>query len=186
MSNFFKGWRRKFGLLTLMLALAFMGAWVRSMRVEDILKIPSPEGFRFSFTSEHERISWHKMTGPESERSAKRVTQWKWLSGPIDPHSGIDPTNTSDDKFYHFEHDWKWDLCGFYFAEGHGKLTGPCPSSRLRLYVIPFGSITMPLTLLSAYLLLSKTSSTSKSKKDVADLSSSGVVEAATTHLDKI
>ena len=156
MGDFFKPWRRRFGLVTLAMACMFMAAWVRSMSVEDVLKFPTAEGFRFFCTSEHERISWGKMTGPESERSDKRVTRWKCLSGRIDLHSGIDPTNTSDHKFYHYEHDWKWDWCGFYFAEGHGKLTGPCPSTRLRLYVIPYWSIVIPLTVISFWLLLSK------------------------------
>jgi len=156
MGSYFKPWRRKIGVVTLLMACLFAVGWVRSMSVEDVLKFPSAEGFRFFCTSEHERISWGEMTGPESERSDKRVTRWKWLSGRINLHSGIDPTNTSDNKFYHFEHDWKWDLCGFYFAEGHGKLTGPCPSTRLRLNVIPYWSIVLPLTLLSAFLLLLK------------------------------
>ena len=163
MGEFFRGWRRKIGVVTLMMALVLMGGWVRSMSVEDVLKFPSAEGFCFC-TFEHERISWGELTGPDSEITAKRLTQWKWLSGRIDLHSGIGPTNTSDHKFYYYEHDWKWDLCGFYFAEGHGKLTGPCPSTRLRLYVIPYWSIVIPLTLISLWLLLSK-SRTSTQKK---------------------
>ena len=39
MGEFFRGWRRKIGMLTLMLALVFMGGWVRSLVVRDDLMV---------------------------------------------------------------------------------------------------------------------------------------------------
>ena len=37
MGEFFKGWRRKAGVVTLVMALAFLGVWARSFRKVDNL-----------------------------------------------------------------------------------------------------------------------------------------------------
>ena len=39
MGDFFRGWRRKIGLLSLVLALLFMGVWVRSLSVMDVINV---------------------------------------------------------------------------------------------------------------------------------------------------
>eukprot|EP00456_Euglypha_rotunda_P026421 TRINITY_DN212_c0_g1_i1.p2 TRINITY_DN212_c0_g1~~TRINITY_DN212_c0_g1_i1.p2 ORF type:complete len:146 (-),score=16.61 TRINITY_DN212_c0_g1_i1:50-487(-) len=44
MREFFRGWRRKVGCLTLMMALVLMGMWMRSRNVVDILIIQSGLG----------------------------------------------------------------------------------------------------------------------------------------------
>ena len=40
MGHFFHGWRRKFGLTTLAMALLFMGGWLRSLSDTDIFTLP--------------------------------------------------------------------------------------------------------------------------------------------------
>jgi hypothetical protein len=47
MREFFNGWKRKVGCATLIMALAFAGAWVRSHEVEDEIRI------RFGFSSHY-------------------------------------------------------------------------------------------------------------------------------------
>ena len=40
MGEFFKGWRRKVGVVTLAMALVFMGGWVRSLVIDDFMEFP--------------------------------------------------------------------------------------------------------------------------------------------------
>lgn len=41
MGSFFQGWRKKVGLATLIMALAFMGGWLRSLSIVDLVVFPS-------------------------------------------------------------------------------------------------------------------------------------------------
>ena len=41
MGSFFQGWRRKIGLMTLLLALVFMSGWVRSFITGDFVTFPA-------------------------------------------------------------------------------------------------------------------------------------------------
>jgi len=43
MREFFKGWRRTAGCVTLVMALAFLGGWVRSFHVVDTFRIVCTE-----------------------------------------------------------------------------------------------------------------------------------------------
>jgi len=43
MRAFFSGWRRKIGCVTLLMALAFMGGWVRSLSDTDVFEAPIGE-----------------------------------------------------------------------------------------------------------------------------------------------
>jgi hypothetical protein len=40
MWEYFKGWRRKLGVLTLVMACVFMTAWVRSRMLVDVVELP--------------------------------------------------------------------------------------------------------------------------------------------------
>ena len=88
MGEFVKGWRRKVGCVTLMLACVFMAVWVRSTQVEDILRvkvgssngvvIASSEGSLFGYVSEQATmfrelqfmgLSWDSRWIGDSKRS---------------------------------------------------------------------------------------------------------------------
>ena len=47
MDEFFRGWRRKIGLVSLMMALSFMGGWIRSFRHADIVQCIATIKFPF-------------------------------------------------------------------------------------------------------------------------------------------
>ena len=120
MREVFKGWRRKVGVVTLVMALILMAAWLRSFAIRDTLRIPTQESSHYfrsvtgslqwrRFDSTANGIAWRSYTPAERE-SAPRWEKWDW----------------SDWMF----EDYAW--------------------------IIPYWSIVIPLTLLSAYLLLWK------------------------------
>ena len=121
MHEFFNGCRRKAGCVALVMALAMMGMWLRSMTVFDVVnisrweqqcQIASARGMIFSAV-------WHE-TNPSYRRN-----DWGQLdlSKMDDPNVAIQLAIDSWGSY-----DW----------------------------LIPYWSITIPLTLLSAYLILWK------------------------------
>ena len=58
------------------------------------------------------------------------------------------------DPWESFKVDWKWDCAGFHF--GSGTITRGTRKLKCEQYIVPYWSIVVPLTLLSAYLLLTK------------------------------
>ena len=57
MREFFKGWRRKVGCVTLVIACAFTGAWLRSMFICDLVDF-AIENHQHEFFSVHGHLLW--------------------------------------------------------------------------------------------------------------------------------
>ena len=144
MSDFFKGWRRKTGMVTLVLACAFMGGWVRSRSTYDAWAIPSL-GRVFGLQSKKTEIyctcTWLTAGGDISEGH-----HWpRWSSFPIEP---------KNPNFIPFEdriHS-KFRLGEFEFVRASSDYSG---QSYIML-TLPYWSAVLPLTILSAFLLLTK------------------------------
>lgn len=138
MREFFKGWRRKLGCVTLVIACVLAAGWIRSL-------------------TQHEGISFR--TGQMSDQSVisfQSAINWCWLDGSTDldnfpslhwssvPHSRdlmvINPGRT-----------WRWTFAGIgihdFTYDGNATFA---------VLVIPYWLIVLPLTLLSAWLLLRK------------------------------
>ena len=137
MGEFFKGWRRKTGVVTLAIACMFMAAWVRST------------------------ISGDEVTYASGATSCRIIAlvdgHLAWLSFddirptlvPKFPYWSAESFQKFD-KFYNGKSKtWNWRFCGFAVgtAQNPGKTT---------IFVVSFCSIVIPLTLLSGYLLLAK------------------------------
>jgi hypothetical protein len=118
MHEFFNGWRRKAGCVTLMIALLFMGGWIRSTTDRDTAVI---------------RTGTNSFFGFESEDGSMRLA-----------HFSSDHPVTFFGNF-EFESDLRSDAL---------SLMAVVPS-ELR-FAVPYWSIAVPLTLLSAYLILWK------------------------------
>jgi hypothetical protein len=100
MREFFKGWRRKTGVVTLMLACVFMACWVRSQTTYDVLSVCDCSVLSYSGD-----FCFDYYARPNSHPT-------KWESGAI--------------------------------------------SRDMEFVGVPYSFVVLPLTLLSAYLLLSK------------------------------
>jgi len=161
MGEFFSPWRRKFGVMTLVMACAFMAGWVRSLCHFDNVAIPVGKHTVFALQSNFGDIAlmwmWESKDGPESIVKE---------DGTVAVYQLIDPTKIVDWSTYPIELEntrpnfmessfpdarwyWKWGhfLCG---VENFASESGIASS------VIPYWSIVIPSTLLSAYLLLRK------------------------------
>ena len=144
MREFFKGWRRKAGCVLLAMACALMGAWFRSSRRVDWIELQSPisncvfvsGGGRFLFLFGRESINGIS-TSPESVRL--KVT----------PTQGRSRNRISVE----------WDSYGasaVHVWPGSApvqQLDSSAPDERTMLHYLV---AVLPLTLLSAYLILWK------------------------------
>ena len=136
MREFFKGWRRMVGCVALVLALTLMAGWIRSFRTEDIVLVP---------------LSWHgryiTMDSIRGEvelelcRSNKPSGSASFQTWPLKPD---DESRPESFRFFMFD-----TTSGGTFDHG-----GTVISSYLIAF--RYSVATIPLTLLSAYLLLCK------------------------------
>ena len=133
MREFFRGWRRKVGVVTLVMACAVLVVWMRSCAILDV----------FRFSTDHRCQCIASIPGV--------LTWWSW--------DGKDSTA----QF--------WEVMNVNSPEGIESLAnqnrhrasmgeslsgGAAPIRNMRLAVIPYWSLVLPLTLLSAYLFLWK------------------------------
>ena len=142
MGEFFKGWRRKVGVVTLMLTCVSAAGWVRSFIVADFIQFAD---YQLIFLSGATNVVI-------SIGFANRIFSMDSLSvkktGILDAYYFDEPRRI-----------WRFRFAGFGVATHKpGGIVSPnqqkMPSSWY--YRIPHWSIVMPLTLLSAWLLLSK------------------------------
>ncbi len=142
MREFFKGWRRKTGLVTLVLACMVMGIWLRSRLVVDQITFARGNALQI-LNSDNGTFVWLaiEMTADEI-----RAIRFVWQSGPT----------KSFDKVEQSEDDTKlvreWKFCGFSFGEGPFATNGQ--SLRLKYLGIFYSSITIPLAVISAWIIL--------------------------------
>jgi hypothetical protein len=149
MGEYFRPWRRKMGVLTLLMALVFMAGWVRSNFVSDNISSSVCRNRFLSLSSSLETLLVATIVtdipdlvaqGPQWHTDTPKSTDIKPLDDP--------------------EVECKWRCCQF----GYGELSRKEFDENLQrefsfdvaMTPFPYWFITIPLTLLSTYLLLSK------------------------------
>lgn len=140
MREYFRGWKRKFGVLTLMVACVLMTAWIGQ--------------YRDAFVFEFNRL-WPSY-GLISSFGGFRITRIGLLGGEerIEGGRTITSVNITDDLPPEFSRGdarivrYRTDKVEFYSESEDGTLT--------KLWLVPYWSIVISLALLSAYLLLGK------------------------------
>ena len=142
MGDFFHGWRRKIGVVMLVLACVFAVGWVRSIIVADIISWANRINTYDLFISAEQQLSWQTTYDVEG---LQIITLPAWQSSTLDYTV---PDNDDDQTI------WRWRILGFELGEFPPQMTGD--SSLARFCSFPYWSIVIPLTLLSAYLLLSQ------------------------------
>lgn len=147
MGTYFKPWRRKFGVVTLGLACLLMAIWLRSYYQHDEYGILDGRHYFISEngqfvrilrtpTSNQSHLGWHSM----------KAHPWR---NPLTGHQFQKPF----DYWGLFVVDWTFDGAGFHF--GKGRATSWREPNRLEAWIIPYWSFTIPMMLLSVWLLLS-------------------------------
>jgi hypothetical protein len=144
MGVFFKPWRRKFGVLMLVLACVFMGGWVRSLSIYDSAMISNGDQSYHQLMSSPNWIGWTLIRCTKGSIPVTIRSQYGWRSG--------DACNllNSQDPYTPF--------CMIYcHLESKGKGFNHVKSNEVNPHlIVPYFLITIPLTLLSAFLLLTK------------------------------
>lgn len=85
MREFFRGWKRKVGVVTLVIACQFMVGWLRSIYYEDSVLIRTGSRTMVAFETESGSIRWAIITFPDRIRFLKFIV-WECVPSP---HSGL-------------------------------------------------------------------------------------------------
>ena len=145
MREFFRGWKRKLGVVTLMVACVLTGGWIRSLTHAESVRFVSGEKTDEIWLSGEGKIAWLR-----NQHSSH-------ISGP--PEWRSDPAYFFNSYFTFGKVTWKWRFLSFSATERLDDGSGV----RKVCYIAPYWSIVLPMSLLSAWLLLSKTTNASAS-----------------------
>ena len=166
MREFFTGWRKKIGAVTLVMALMIVAVWIRSFRSTDIVNLHSIPNTSLMFISERSGIVFLWMNNEAPQFTDGRLDDSYVLLGQNLRLNQIMPRE--------LQPEWKFEWLGFQYgnardvkgaaawvADIHEVFGSTVKASDFKgliasVLVIPHWSVVMPLTLLSAYLLLSK------------------------------
>lgn len=150
MAEFFRGWKRKVGVVTLVLACLLTAAWIRSSVIYDSVygigsvpeyRIGSMFGLVCIFVVRSEDTSPDACSDPH------------WISGKASDL--FNPaTQERFDPMQHSTPNWRRDFAGFHFGEGRSNLQ-MSSQETWRCCSLPYWSIVLPFTLISVWLLLS-------------------------------
>jgi hypothetical protein len=143
MREFFRGWRRKVGCVTLVLAVAVTGMWARSFVVADQLRVSA-----CSVASIRGTVAAVRSTPP---LASPQPTYSTFLVSEI-MNFKPDENGNYPDWWGGVKVDQRWDLAGFHFGR---RRIDQDQQSTIQLG-FPHWSLVLLLTLLSAYLILWK------------------------------
>lgn len=139
MGTYFKPLRRKFGVLTLVMACVVAAGWVRSLSIGDTISLKS-----HTLLSGQGYIRWVRTTG---RIDANRAFD----------HATGNPFNWYNGRGSKSAYDWRY--CGFAYGKRDGadllEDEGTIAFTMFN-YCAPYCAIVIPLTLLSAWMLLGK------------------------------
>jgi hypothetical protein len=158
MREFFKPWRRKIGVVTLLVACLFMGIWVRSLCIIDIFVFHSGKHTVELLIASGGGLVWDRLRRGESDEgvNVSGLLFHKTSAAGHDPLESTVKTSINRNvvKTETKKPDIKWQMswCGI----GFGEKDLPSVFTSITFVEIPCWSIVVPLILLSAYLLLSK------------------------------
>ena len=142
MGEYVKPWRRKIGVLTMVMSCAFLGLWVRSLCCSDSIIIPLPKYRIILFDSLRGRFYFQRV---QSEQNLLSKSVWTTL---VPPRTERD---VSIDETYN-TNEWR---INFGLLEIGRWRNSQHRQTKLSI-VISYWSIVIPLTLFSAFLLLRK------------------------------
>ena len=131
---------KRIGVVTLAIACVCMAGWTRSLSIEDTVR-GGRDGNAWYVSSVAGRIYAYKW---QREWMENESTNWSTdkvliMSSQFDPMRGL------------YAEPRRWDWAGFHFGRVHLDRRSPWQSCT-----VPYWSIVIPLTLISAYLILTK------------------------------
>jgi hypothetical protein len=153
MGSYFKSLRQKIGVMTLVMACLLMVGWVRSPLNKDSFQFELGAICLTLASNQHGiwLVTSQRPKGVYQPDMLWTASQYWSLPGRRTPFSA-DPFGHLKGWYWNTERQWGWG--GFRFADFYDD--NPNIGIRLTYRIIPHWSIVIPLTLLSAWLLLSK------------------------------
>ena len=153
MGEFFKGWRRKAGLVTLAMALVLTGAWIRTYAIKDVITIPLTPSIHYVISS-RAGVMWRSdfysfsSDGEFQENLNQKGIGLEWQSAdaskfPLWLTTDIEPFSLH------------WFLSGGGFFIGADSWWTE-DQILIKRWLISYSLLVLPLTLLSAWLILVK------------------------------
>lgn len=141
MGEYFRPWKRKIGVVTLITTCCLMGAWVRSRVVCDsfAFAVAPHRYFCFGVIPEAFGLFFIQSSDPELAKTAPQ-----WSSDPID----LSAPSIYDDP----DTDWVWKQRPFAIGVSRAQED----DLHVAVILFPQWSLIIPLTALSIWLLLSK------------------------------
>lgn len=139
MGSFFRGWRRKTGLVALALALLVLGDWMRANQIRFMV----PDHTRRTldiFQTGHDGVVWQRLSGIDPE-------PWRLL---LELSGSVFPLQSMDLDVIRERTEWGFGLGEAWRSPGRERQMWQCR--------IPQWTIVLPLTLVAAWLLLSQRS----------------------------
>ncbi len=144
--EFFKGWRRKAGLVTLAMACVLAVGWSRSYLATDALNIPTREFTIQVLASVNGSLVWGGLDGRKS-KFIPNIHVWDTREA-----------NGIHDTLILGQQQFRW--LGFEVVDFneryYGRKTQPNATVYHAYWIIRYWSLVPPLTLLSAWLILGK------------------------------
>lgn len=145
MREFFHGWRRKAGCVALVMACVLTTGWIRSQREFDCFALTDNSWVHIIVQSAGGRLTLFF----NSLNSAPAVYWWHGeLSRDAEP---IDPMEDCVGCDIEWRRDWTGFTAVSYSVKDGAEII------RTLSFIFPYWSVVLPLTLLSAYLILWKT-----------------------------
>ncbi len=155
MGDFFKPWRRKVGVMALLIACMFMSGWVRSLRTANNIAFNMGGRSLIQLISRDQALAVRRV---KSKLSVKELSVDRVLLMGFQPPKGnstgnlainVDPPTRSAAGS-----PFRWTI------RRHGFEIGDCTDQQFPLEIfivrVPYWSVVLPLTLISAYLLLAR------------------------------
>ena len=139
MGDFFNGWRRKIGVVALLMACVFLGGWFRNMTTYDAVSVPLGKQTKAVFLSVDHALVWVKIQSPDS--------------APAFPEWESRPAITAQFKPLTDYRDYCSQWCGLAIGDVPPTMAG---GDHISFWVAPYWVVILSLTVFSVDLLLIK------------------------------
>ena len=145
MREFFHGWRRKVGVVTLVMACGVAGLWVRSQQMRDSLQVRVADNAAHLFISNESELVWQSMRHEATDEVQLR-------------RFAISRTLVSENRVYVANRRRGTETEDYSHSVSFRTITGSWTGNKIQLaaWRFPHWALVIPLTILSAYLILWK------------------------------
>ena len=159
MGDFFRGWRRKAGLATLAMALVLTVGWMRSVVVVDEIFVHPPVSLEHTgprtyhtVRSQGGVVGWEQWTTDSGLVLISETYNTSFSSREVTASDSIDIP-----KGFIVVFNWRLKCCGIDLGSAFVDNKFGAFSNRHSIHcIVPYWLFVLPLTLLSAWLLLIK------------------------------